>query len=110
MLTNLFITAGAEWTAWGMTVTDWVALLTFLGTIIGLLIGAIKLIDSLRNAIDDLNQTVKEMNEANNRRDADYRKLSEHLAKHDRAFIKDEERIAELFRLIRNGGSNDGKD
>ena len=102
---HLLISGAAEWTAWGMTVTDWVALLTFLGTIIGLLIGAIKL-----NAIDDLNQTVKEMNEANNRRDADYRKLSEHLAKHDRAFIKDEERIAELFRLIRNGGSNNGKD
>lgn len=109
MLTNLFITAGAEWTAWGMTVTDWVALLTFFGTIIGLLVGAIKLIDSLRNAIDDLNQTVKEMNEANDRRDADYRKLSEHLAKHDRAFIKDEERIAELFRLVRNGGKDHDK-
>ena len=109
MLTNLFITAGAEWTAWGMTVTDWVALLTFFGTIIGLLIGAIKLIDSLRHAIDDLNQTVKEMNEANDRRDADYRKLSEHLAKHDKAFIKDEERIAELFRLVRNGGKDHDK-
>ena len=110
MLTNLFIPAGAEWTAWGMTVTDWVALLTFFGTIIGLLVGAIKLIDSLRNAIDDLNQTVKEMNEANDRRDADYRKLSEHLAKHDKAFIKDEERIAELFRLVRNGGKDHDKD
>lgn len=108
MITNLFILGAAEWTAFGMTVTDWVALLTFLGTIIGLLIGAIKMIDALRNAIDDLNKTVKDMNEANARRDADYQKLSEHLAKHDKAFIKDEERIAELFRLLKNGGKSHG--
>lgn len=110
MLTNLFITAGAEWTGLGLTATDWVALITLGGSCIGLLIGAIKLIDDLRHAIADLNDTIKDMNKANEKRDRDYQKLSEHLAKHDSQFVKDEERIAELFRLLNNGGSNDGKD
>ena len=106
---HLLILGAAEWTGMGLTATDWVALITLGGSCIGLLIGAIKLIDDLRHAIADLNDTIKDMNEANAKRDRDYQKLSEHLAKHDSQFVRDEERIAELFRLLNNGGSNDGK-
>lgn len=102
------LVAASEWTALGLTVTDWVAIITLGGSCIGLLIGAIKLIDDLRHAISDLNDTVKDMNKANEKRDADYQRLSEHLANHDKAFIKDEERIAELFRLLKNGGKTHG--
>ena len=109
MIANLFMLGAAEWTGMGLTATDWVALITLAGSCIGLLIGAIKLIDDLRHAIADLNDTIKDMNEANAKRDRDYQKLSEHLAKHDSQFVRDEERIAELFRLLNNGGSNDGK-
>ena len=107
---NLLILGAAEWTALGLTATDWVALITLGGSCISLLIAGIKLIDNLRHAIADLNDTIKDMNEANEQRDRDYQKLSEHLAKHDSQFVKDEERIAELFRLLSRGGTNDGKD
>lgn len=109
MLKNLFIVATSELMPMGLTITDWVAVITLAGSFLGLLIGAIKLIDDLRHAIADLNDTIKDMNEANERRDRDYQKLSEHLAQHDSQFVKDEERIAELFRLLNHGGINHGK-
>ena len=101
-----FIITAAEWTGLGLTAADWVALITLVGGLLGVLVGGIKLIDDLRHAISDLNQTVKDMNEANDRRDADYRKMSNHLQKHDKQFIRDEERINEIFRLLKGGHNN----
>lgn len=101
--------ASSEWTGFGLTAGDWVAIITLIGGLLGLLIGAIKLIDDLRHAISDLNDTVRAMNDANKQRDEDYKKMSDHLQRHDRQFVRDEERINEIFRLLKNGGSNHDK-
>lgn len=100
-LLNLCTIASAEWTGFGLTAADWVALLTLAGTLIATLIKLIRVIDKLSSQLDDLHRSNENLNKQ-------YRDLSEHLQRHDRQFIKDEMRLEELRREI-GGKINDPK-
>ena len=103
MITNLFILGATEWTGLGLTATDWIAVLTLAGTLIGTLIKLIRVIDKLSNQLDDLHEANKNLNQQ-------YQQISEHLQRHDRQFIKDEMKLEEIRKEIGRSKSNDGKD
>lgn len=115
MLTNELCIASTtqEWTGLGLTASDWAAVITLLILLIttlgGLLIVVLrdKLTNPLSRVIDKLSDSVDRLVKANDKRDKQYEELTEHVAKHDQQFVRDEERINEIYRQLNNGGSND---
>ena len=103
MITNLFITAAAEWTGLGLTATDWIAVLTLVGTLIGTLIKLIRVIDKLSNQLDDLHEANANLNQQ-------YRQISEHLQRHDKQFIKDEMKLEKIRKEIGRSDLEHDKD
>lgn len=101
-----------EWVGMGMTAADWAAVITLLILLIttlgGLLIVVLrdKLTNPLSLVIDKLSDSVDRLVKANDKRDQQYKELTEHVAKHDQQFVRDEERINEIYRQLNNGGSN----
>lgn len=105
-----------EWVGLGMTAADWAAGITVIILIISTLCGLLILVlkDKLTNplsiVIDKLSDSVDRLVKANDKRDQQYKELTEHVAKHDQQFVRDEERINEIYRQLNNtGGSNDDK-
>lgn len=110
------LTASAqEWTGLGLTAGDWCAVITLIILLItslgGLLIVILrdKLTNPLSEVITKLSDTVDRLIEANKQRDEQYDELTKHVARHDKQFVRDEERIAEIFRRLKEGNNN-GKD
>ena len=103
MITNLFILGATEWTGMGLTATDWIAVLTLVGTLIGTLIKLIRVIDKLSNQLDDLHEANKNLNQQ-------YQQISEHLQRHDRQFIKDEMKLEEIRKEFGRSESKHDKD
>lgn len=108
--------SNGEWVGMGMTAADWAAVITLLILLIttlgGLLIVVLrdKLTNPLSLVIDKLSDSVDRLVKANDKRDQQYKELTEHVAKHDQQFVRDEERINEIYRQLNNtGGSNDDK-
>lgn len=104
---HMLIPLAAEATFGGMTVADWVALLTFIISIIGGIWCAVvwvldkKLIQPLRTMIDKLSLHIDQSDANMLKRDRAYDKLQEKVAKHDRQFVRDEGKISELFDELR---------
>lgn len=109
----IFTAASQEWTGLGLTAGDWCAVITLIILLItslgGLLIIVLrdKLTNPLSQVITKLSDTVDRLIEANRERDAQYEELTQHVAKHDKQFVRDEERIAELFRQIKGDNHNE---
>ena len=107
--------ANREWVGLGMTAADWAAVITLLILLIttlgGLLIVVLrdKLTNPLSLVIDKLSDSVDRLVKANDKRDQQYKELTEHVAKHDQQFVRDEERINEIYRQLNTGGSNNDK-
>lgn len=103
---NIFTFASSEWTGLGLTAGDWAAVITLIILLIttlgGLLIIVLreKLTNPLSEIITKLSDTVDRLIKANEKRDKQYDELTRHVAKHDRQFVRDEERIAEIFRRL----------
>lgn len=117
MLTNnLYIASTTqEWTGLGLTAADWAAVITVIILIISTLSGLLILVlkDKLTNplslVIDKLSDSVDRLVKANDKRDEQYKELTEHVAKHDRQFVRDEERINEIYRQLNTGGKDHDK-
>lgn len=111
----MFAASNGEWVGMGMTAADWAAVITLLILLIttlgGLLIVVLrdKLTNPLSLVIDKLSDSVDRLVKANDKRDQQYKELTEHVAKHDQQFVRDEERINEIYRQLNNGGSNNDK-
>lgn len=109
----VFAAANREWVGLGMTAADWAAVITVIILIISTLSGLLILVlkDKLTNplsiVIDKLSDSVDRLVKANDKRDQQYKELTEHVAKHDQQFVRDEERINEIYRQLNTGGSND---
>ena len=108
------LTASAqEWTGLGLTAGDWCAVITLIILLItslgGLLIVVLrdKLTNPLSDVITKLSDTVDRLIDANRQRDKQYEELTRHVAKHDRQFVRDEERINEIFRRIKGDNKNE---
>lgn len=108
------LTASAqEWTGLGLTAGDWCAVITLVVLLIsslgGLLIVVLrdKLTNPLSAVITKLSDTVDRLIDANRERDRQYEELTRHVAKHDRQFVRDEERINEIFRRIKGDNKNE---
>ena len=108
------LTASAqEWTGLGLTAGDWCAVITLVVLLIsslgGLLIVVLrdKLTNPLSAVITKLSDTVDRLIDANRQRDRQYEELTRHVAKHDRQFVRDEERINEIFRRIKGDNKNE---
>lgn len=86
------IIAAAQWTGLGLTVGDWTALITLLGSVAFM-------IYKLGRIMARLNDSIDELNRQNAKRDASLDELTAHVQRHDQQFIRDEERINQLFQL-----------
>ena len=86
------IIAAAQWTGLGLTVGDWTALITLIGSVAFM-------IYKLGRIMARLNDSIDELNRQNAKRDASLDELTAHVQRHDRQFIRDEERINQLFQL-----------
>ena len=111
---TITLTASAqEWTGLGLTAGDWCAVITLVVLLIsslgGLLIVVLrdKLTNPLSAVITKLSDTVDRLIDANRQRDRQYEELTRHVAKHDRQFVRDEERINEIFRRIKGDNKNE---
>lgn len=110
---NFCTTASSEWTGLGLTAGDWCAVITLIILLItslgGLLIVVLrdKLTNPLSDVITKLSDTVDRLIKANEQRDKQYDELTRHVAKHDRQFVRDEERIAEIFRRLEGDHKNE---
>lgn len=91
-LFTLIPCAAAQWTGLGLTVGDWTALITLIGSVAFM-------IYKLGRIMARLNDSIDELNRQNAKRDASLDELNEHVQRHDRQFIRDEERINQLFQL-----------
>ena len=107
------LTASAqEWTGLGLTAGDWCAVITLIILLItslgGLLIVVLrdKLTNPLSDVITKLSDTVDRLIDANRQRDKQYEELTRHVAKHDRQFVRDEERINEIFHRLKGDNHN----
>ena len=109
----IFTAASQEWTGLGLTAGDWCAVITLVVLLIsslgGLLIVVLrdKLTNPLSAVITKLSDTVDRLIDANRQRDRQYEELTRHVAKHDRQFVRDEERINEIFRRIKGDNKNE---
>lgn len=86
------IIAAAQWTGLGLTVGDWTALVTLIGSVAFM-------IYKLGRIMARLNDSIDELNRQNAKRDASLDELTAHVQRHDQQFIRDEERINQLFQL-----------
>lgn len=86
------IIAAAQWTGLGLTVGDWTALATLIGSVAFMIYRLGRIMARLNDSIDELNRQ-------NAKRDASLDELTAHVQRHDRQFIRDEERINQLFQL-----------
>ena len=86
------IIAAAQWTGLGLTVGDWTALITLIGSVAFM-------IYKLGRIRARLNDSIDELNRQNAKRDASLDELTAHVQRHDQQFIRDEERINQLFQL-----------
>ena len=86
------IIAAAQWTGLGLTVGDWTALITLIASVAIMIFRLGRIMTRLSDSIDELNNQ-------NQKRDASLDELTEHVQRHDRQFIRDEERINQLFQL-----------
>lgn len=86
------IIAAAQWTGLGLTVGDWTALITLIGSVAFM-------IYKLGRIMARLNDSIDELNRQNAKRDASLDELTAHVQRHDQQFIRDEERINQLFQL-----------
>ena len=91
-LFTLIPIAAAQWTGLGLTVGDWTALVTLIGSVAFMIYKRGRITARLNDSIDELNRQ-------NAKRDASLDELTEHVQRHDRQFIRDEERINQLFQL-----------
>lgn len=91
-LFTLIPLAADQWTGLGLTVGDWTALITLLGSVAFM-------IYKLGRIMARLNDSIDELNRQNAKRDASLDELTAHVQRHDRQFIRDEERINQLFEL-----------
>lgn len=86
------IIAAAQWTGLGLTVGDWTALATLIGSVAFMIYRLGRIMARLNDSIDELNRQ-------NAKRDASLDELTAHVQRHDQQFIRDEERINQLFQL-----------
>lgn len=86
------IIAANQWTGLGLTVGDWAALITLIGSVAFM-------IYKLGRIMARLNDSIDELNRQNAKRDASLDELTTHVQRHDQQFIRDEERINQLFQL-----------
>lgn len=86
------IIAAAQWTGLGLTVGDWTALITLIGSVAFMIYRLGRIMARLNDSIDELNRQ-------NAKRDASLDELTAHVQRHDQQFIRDEERINQLFQL-----------
>ena len=86
------IIAATQWTGLGLTVGDWTALVTLLGSVAFMIYRLGRIMARLNDSIDELNRQ-------NAKRDASLDELTAHVQRHDQQFIRDEERINQLFQL-----------
>ena len=91
-LFTLIPLAAAQWTGLGLTVGDWTALVTLIGSVAFM-------IYKLGRIMARLNDSIDELNRQNAKRDASLDELTAHVQRHDQQFIRDEERINQLFQL-----------
>ena len=105
---HMVIPLATEATFGGMTVADIVALLTFIGALLGGIWAGVvwvldkKLVQPLRIMMDKLSGHIDRSDQAMRDRDKRYERLEAKVSKHDRQFIRDEGKISELFDEIKN--------
>ena len=66
-----------------------------------------KLTNPLSEVITRLSDTVDRLIDANKKRDEQYEQLTRHVAKHDQQFVRDEEKIAEIFRRLKGDNKHE---
>lgn len=99
-------TASAQLLLLGMTVGDWVALLTLIGSVGYSLYRIGRIMSRLSDSIDTLNSITRRINDDNKARDEKLAEHDRHLQRHDEQLIKDEATLSHVIEQIENGGNN----
>lgn len=99
-------TCASELLIAGMTIGDWVALISLIASLLFGLYRIGKIMSRLSDSIDSLNKITKRINDDNNRRDRKLEDHERHLQRHDEQLIKDETVLSQVVEQIKQKRSS----